>query len=62
VSRSEEFLRLVRSVEKQLRVERMDAYRHALKYAGYEPQSIELACQRNEEYIESGDWTEEPRR
>jgi hypothetical protein len=55
VSRSEEFKRLVQSVDKQLRVERAIAYRHALKYAGYMPQSIELAVERNSEYLETGD-------
>ncbi len=55
MSRSEEFKRLVQSVDKQLRVERAIAYRHALKYAGYMPQSIELAVERNSEYLETGD-------
>jgi hypothetical protein len=55
VSHSEQYRRLVQSVEKQLRIERADAYRHALKYAGYMPQSIELAVQRNRKYLETGE-------
>ena len=55
MSRSEEFRRLVQSVEKQLRVERGNAFRHALKHAGYMPQSIELAVERNRKYLETGE-------
>lgn len=46
-------------VERQVRdmriADRVAAFRHALLWAGYEPQSIDLAVKANREWIESGD-------
>ena len=35
--------------------DRVAAFRHALLWAGYEPQSIDMAVERNREWLESGD-------
>ena len=35
--------------------DRVAAFRHALLWAGYEPQSIDMAVKRNREWLESGD-------
>ena len=49
-------------VRQNLRLHRIAAYRHALKHAGYCPQSIDWAVKRNDAWIKSGDWTGEPKR
>ena len=49
-------------VRGNLRIHREMAYRHALKYAGYCEKSIDLAVERNRDWIRSGDWTGEPKR
>ena len=33
---------------------REQAYRHALKYAGYLPRSIDVAVEKNREFIKTG--------
>ena len=40
-------------------MDRIAAYRHALKYAGYLPKSVDLAVERNRDWIQSGDWSED---
>lgn len=35
--------------------DRVAAFRHGLLWAGYEPQSIDMAVERNREWLESGD-------
>lgn len=35
--------------------DRVAAFRHALLWAGYEPQSIDMAVERNREWLESCD-------
>ncbi len=42
-------------------MDRIAAYRHALKYAGYLPASVDLAVNRNREWIQSGEWDEDER-
>jgi hypothetical protein len=59
---SHEFKYELDKVRQNLVIHRMMAYRHALKHAGYTPQSIDLALERNREWIQSGDWTGEPKR
>jgi hypothetical protein len=48
-----------RWAEEQVRsmriADRVAAFRHALMWAGYEPQSIDMAVERNREWLESGD-------
>jgi hypothetical protein len=48
-----------RWAEEQVRsmriADRVAAFRHALLWAGYEPQSIDMAVERNREWLESGD-------
>ena len=49
----------ISSVERDVRdmrvADRIAAFRHALMWAGYEPQSIDMAVERNREWLESGD-------
>jgi hypothetical protein len=59
---SREFKYELDRVRVNLVMHRTAAYRHALKYAGYTPQSIDLALEQNREWIQSGDWTGEPKR
>ena len=48
-----------RWAEEQVRsmriADRVAAFRHALLWAGYEPQSIDMAVERNREWLESCD-------
>jgi len=53
--RAEELIAEMRTMD------RIAAYRHALKYAGYQPKSVDLAVNRNREWIQSGEWDEEER-
>lgn len=46
--------RLIDSVRVQLRVERERAYRRALIRAGFMPGSVELAVNRDREWIDTG--------
>lgn len=59
---SHEFKYELNKVRDSLLIHREMAYRHALKYAGYCEESIELAVKRNADWIKSGDWTGEPKR
>lgn len=51
--------RLYADVERQVKqgrvADRIAAFRHALLWAGYGPQSIDMAVERNREWLESGD-------
>ena len=62
MSAPHEFRYELDKVRQNLRLHRIAAYRHALKHAGYCERSIELAVERNREWIDSGDWTGEPKR
>ena len=59
---SHEFKYELDKVRASLLIHREMAYRHALNYAGYCEESIELAVKRNANWIKSGDWTGEPKR
>lgn len=45
---------LIDSVRHQLRVERERGYRRGLKHAGMMPQSIELAVDKDQQWITTG--------
>jgi hypothetical protein len=59
VRRRQERQRLYAEAERRVRegrvADRVAAFRHALLWAGYTQQSIDMAVERNREWIESGD-------
>ena len=51
---SHEFKYELDKVRESLLIHREMAYRHALKHAGYLPRSIDVAVEKNREFIKTG--------
>ena len=58
MNRPKELRRHPLRIDRILSCEREEAYRRALKQAGYLPQSVDIMVERDRDWIQSGDWNE----